>query len=309
MRLAARTKAAFGVATVLSLAGVAAWAQNLEVKGHAWFATGDQAGRAGVGTANPVGKLHVVSSGGFASDDSEGRTPPSGVPLVAQSDSTAIGVLNSHGRAAFALNIDGNGATDTARGSPVFYDKTDGNWHASLWLKNGDIGTNGSVIVGGGVSATTVSTGILSASGELTSSSAAVSGRFSAGQITAREALWLDNSDLYFSNTAHNHTGKGNTTGYAAIENAANFGTLMILGRAGTSVGRRVDVWDYLQVNGDETVTGNLQVNGTVSANKVTTKVLALDQPYCIIKNANQCPTGYWKSMYTIAGWELCCYP
>jgi len=64
------------------------------------------------------------------------------------------------------------------------------------------------------------------------------------------------NSDLYFTKTDHNHTGFGNTTGYAAIENAANYDALMILGRAGTTKGRYVRLWDYLQVNGGFDVTG-----------------------------------------------------
>ena len=37
----------------------------------------------------------------------------------------------------------------------------------------------------------------------------------------------------------------------AAIENARNYEALMILGRAGTSVGRKVRLWDYLEVVGN----------------------------------------------------------
>ena len=59
------------------------------------------------------------------------------------------------------------------------------------------------------------------------------------------------NSDLYFARTDHNHTGIGNTTGWAAIENASNYNCLMILGRStGTASGRVVGVWDTLQVQG-----------------------------------------------------------
>lgn len=73
---------------------------------------------------------------------------------------------------------------------------------------------------------------------------------------------WLNNSDIYFNNTGHNHTGLGNTAGYAAIENAANYNTLMILGRSGgIGGGRSVSVWDRLDVNGNEYVNaGNVQV-------------------------------------------------
>lgn len=60
----------------------------------------------------------------------------------------------------------------------------------------------------------------------------------------------LGNSDIYFTNTEHNHTGMGNASGRAAIENAKDTDSLMILGRAGTSVGRKVRLWDYLNVEG-----------------------------------------------------------
>jgi hypothetical protein len=70
------------------------------------------------------------------------------------------------------------------------------------------------------------------------------------GNLWNRGALYCGNSDLYFSKTNHNHSRIGNTKGYAAIENAKNYDALMILGRAGTTVGRKVRLWDYLEVNG-----------------------------------------------------------
>lgn len=70
------------------------------------------------------------------------------------------------------------------------------------------------------------------------------------GQVVMNGAVVAGNSDLYFTKTDHNHTGFGNTAGYAAIENAVSHGCLMILGRAGTGVGRQVQLWDFLQVNG-----------------------------------------------------------
>jgi Bacterial shufflon protein, N-terminal constant region len=56
-------------------------------------------------------------------------------------------------------------------------------------------------------------------------------------------------SEIIFTDAAHNHSERGNTAGYAAIENSANYGTLMILGRSTTS-GRMVGVWDHLTVSG-----------------------------------------------------------
>ena len=72
-------------------------------------------------------------------------------------------------------------------------------------------------------------------------------------------SLYAGNSDIYFTKTDHNHTGIGNTKGYAAIENAKNYDALMILGRAGTNKGRYVRLWDYLQVNGSMDVTGDVK--------------------------------------------------
>ena len=80
------------------------------------------------------------------------------------------------------------------------------------------------------------------------------------GKLDVRGGIRAGNSDIYFTRTDHNHTGIGNAAGYAAIENATNYGALMILGRAGTSRGRYVRLWDYLQVNGGMDVTGPLGV-------------------------------------------------
>ena len=63
--------------------------------------------------------------------------------------------------------------------------------------------------------------------------------------------LCLGNSDLYFTKTDHDHSGFGNTNGYAAIENAKNYDALMILGRAHTGGIRTVKLWDELTVHGN----------------------------------------------------------
>lgn len=87
------------------------------------------------------------------------------------------------------------------------------------------------------------------------------------GKLDVRGAIYAGNSDIYFTQTDHNHTGIGNTAGFAAIENAANYAALMILGRAGTPQGRAVKLWDYLQVNGNLEVTGNVGI-GTASPDR-----------------------------------------
>jgi hypothetical protein len=74
------------------------------------------------------------------------------------------------------------------------------------------------------------------------------------------DSVFLTKSDIYFTKTDHTHTGFGNTAGYAAIENAANYGALMILGRTmgpATNLTRTVKLWDFLQVNGNLEVTGS----------------------------------------------------
>jgi Chaperone of endosialidase len=63
------------------------------------------------------------------------------------------------------------------------------------------------------------------------------------------------NSDIYFSNTQHNHTGIGNQPGWAAIENSISHNCLMILGRntgpsASQGLLRVVKVWDQLWIAG-----------------------------------------------------------
>ena len=94
-------------------------------------------------------------------------------------------------------------------------------------------------------------------------------------RVIVKGALDAGNSDLYFTKTDHDHTAFGNTPGYAAIENTANFNALMILGRADvahpdipTTKVRMVKLWDYLEVNGDLAVNGNLAVTGTIKSSK-----------------------------------------
>lgn len=84
-----------------------------------------------------------------------------------------------------------------------------------------------------------------------------------AGNLSVTGDIRAGNSDIYFTKTNHNHIGIGNTNGYAAIENAENYDALMILGRAGTSKGRNVKLWDYLQVNGGMDITDSLGIGTT----------------------------------------------
>ncbi|HKX33305.1 MAG TPA: hypothetical protein VJ302_36850, partial [Blastocatellia bacterium] len=88
------------------------------------------------------------------------------------------------------------------------------------------------------------------------------------GKLDVKGEIRAGNSDLYFTRTDHNHTGIGNAEGFAAIENAANFNALMILGRSGTPQGRAVRLWDYLEVNGALHVTSNVGI-GTAAPSRM----------------------------------------
>ncbi|WP_309897331.1 tail fiber domain-containing protein [Archangium sp.] len=74
--------------------------------------------------------------------------------------------------------------------------------------------------------------------------------KWSGTTVTALGDFYAGNSSVYFTQTEHNHSGIGNTMGYAAIENAKDYGALMILGRQTTDKGRVVKLWDRLEING-----------------------------------------------------------
>ena len=77
--------------------------------------------------------------------------------------------------------------------------------------------------------------------------------------LDVRGPIYAGDSHLYFTKTDHNHSGIGNTAGWAAIENTANYNCLMVLGRStGTPAGRVVGVWDTLNVAGTLNVGGRM---------------------------------------------------
>ncbi|MFM7733267.1 MAG: hypothetical protein ACKO6F_07395, partial [Cyanobium sp.] len=92
--------------------------------------------------------------------------------------------------------------------------------------------------------------------------------------VVVRGALRAAHSDIYFTDTNHQHSAIGNTAGFAAIENASDpeFNALMILGRQ-TTQGRIVKVWDYLEVN------GNFKTTGTITIGTVTSPISLLNTP------------------------------
>ena len=98
--------------------------------------------KVGIKTAKPLFPLHVTATGpNFPrTEDANGVSQGGDTPIVVQADGQVFEALNFNGREAFGLSIEGNGGTSSARGGPVFYDKFDGNWHRSLFLRNGNVG-------------------------------------------------------------------------------------------------------------------------------------------------------------------------
>ena len=119
---------------------------------------------------------------------------------------------------------------------------------------NGNLGVTGKASAASFETSGKVSGGSFETSGTVTS----------AGKLQAGGAIYAGNSDIYFTNTEHDHSGVGNTAGHAAIENAKNHAALMIMGRM-VNNSRRVKLWDHLQVNGALEVTG-VASTGTLTA-------------------------------------------
>jgi hypothetical protein len=166
-----------------------------------------------------------------------------------------------------ATNRAGFGIADGAGATRLFLDAA-GNLglgtndpQAKLHVAGGGARIEGDLTVAG----TTALTGAITASGPVT-----LGKDDGSTNVVMRGPVQAAHSDVYFTKTNHNHTGIGNTSGFAAIENAANFNGLMILGRAqsphpikpGVNL-RVVRLWDFLDVQGEMRVTGPfLEISG-----------------------------------------------
>lgn len=99
--------------------------------------------------------------------------------------------------------------------------------------------------------------------------------------ISPDTGLVAGSSDFYFTDTQHRHTGLGNTTNFAAIENSQDYNALMILGRT-TPLGRIVNLWDRVGIGMPQCnpqtvacapqssldVRGDVQISGAINGEK-----------------------------------------
>ncbi|WP_448573736.1 tail fiber domain-containing protein [Trichothermofontia sp.] len=109
---------------------------------------------------------------------------------------------------------------------------------------NGNVNINQGLTVSGALSANSIS-----ASGIMSANNAAIG----PGNLTATGPIYAASSDIYFTQTNHRHTGIGNATGHAAIENSQEYNALMILGRSSypnNRLKRKVNLYDDVEIAG-----------------------------------------------------------
>ena len=213
---------------------------------------------------------------GMLNQKDDGIVKQSGDPLSIEAAGDLTGlqkVLNFYGKLVDAnpawslqLNPRAN-LTDAATSKPglciadgqstprLFIEQSTGNIGIATIAPKAKLDINGNLSVTGNIA----STGTLTVTGAAVLSS----------NLTVNAAIYAGNSDIYFTKTDHNYSGINND-GQAAIENALNFGALMILGRKISNL-RTVKLWDYLQVNGRLDVTGATALSSTLGVTGATT--------------------------------------
>ena len=213
---------------------------------------------------------------GMLNQKDDGIVKQSGDPLSIEAAGDLTGlqkVLNFYGKLVDAnpawslqLNPRAN-LTDAATSKPglciadgqstprLFIEQSTGNIGIATIAPKAKLDINGNLSVTGNIA----STGTLTVTGAAVLSS----------NLTVNAAIYAGNSDIYFTKTDHNYSGINND-GQDAIENALNFGALMILGRKISNL-RTVKLWDYLQVNGRLDVTGATALSSTLGVTGATT--------------------------------------
>jgi cytoskeletal protein CcmA (bactofilin family) len=201
--------------------------------------------------------------------------PPPTAP--AGSSQRGLGIVDGAGNTRLFLDAAGNLGVGTNQPQ------------AKLHVAGGGARLDGPLTVAGAstLSGAVSASGTLTVGGEFTASNRVTLGRADGStELVVRGALQAAHSDIYFTKTDHQHTAFGNTTGFAAIENASNpYNALMILGRQ-TATGRMVKLWDYLQVNGNlhvsggnVKITGGCDIDGSLTIGTTTSAFFLLNQP------------------------------
>jgi hypothetical protein len=232
------------------------------------FTTLSVTDKVGIGTESPIAQLHISSS---TAAPSQAFLESSGALLTLSIDTASGAKLGTDN--AFPLSLLTNGssrmAIDAAGNVGIGTTST----LTEKLTVNGNIKSisflgNGATLDGIVKKAGDTMTGSLTVQNNLTvTGNVGIGTNQPQGKLDVQGDIRAGNSDIYLTKTDHNYTGIGNTAGLAAIENAVNYDALMILGRAGTSKGRSVKLWDYLQVNGDLEVTGNITVTKGLKIN------------------------------------------
>lgn len=210
-------------------------------------AAADDAGDIVFQSANGVQKARIYSD----------PSPGAGL-MLAVGDNTPRLTITAEGRVAVGASVEAKRVLH-AEGTEVHSGGSGGGFSFASRDNNGPFvenGANGSRWVWYAAGATAR---LWSASDKITVNTK--------GDLTVSGAIYTTNSDLYFTETNHVHTGIGNAVGSAAIENStAPYNALMILGRSVQTTGLRrvVKLWDFLEVNGDLTVTGTLRAPSKV---------------------------------------------
>jgi hypothetical protein len=206
-------------------------------------------------------EYHTDSAGMSCGGNSAGGAMCTPRLTVAKGGNVGIGVQN----AAYPLDVAGdvrvNGWVRSEGDTGWLSQKYGGGWYMQdtawvrtvsekgIWTGTGVLGSDGGLTMGWGGGTPPTSGAMIR--GNVDVGPMPPAGFDQAYPLYVNGPVAAGGSEIIFTDAAHNHSGRGNTAGYAAIENSTDYGgTLMILGRANTPVGRRVDVWDYLQVNG-----------------------------------------------------------
>lgn len=236
----------------------------------------DGKGNVGFGTDTPQAKLQVV---GGAIQPAAGNSETAGImfPKDPGGGSGDAAYLRYYARTGESMTLElgiGNDADDNISlmtsggvgidtltpGFPLTFNNNLGD-KISLWGQTGahygfgiqaallqihTDGANGDIAFGYGTSAALTETVRFKGNGNV-----GIGTKDPKGKLHVAGSIVAGNSDIYFMDTEHTHTGTGNAVGCAAIENAKNYNALMILGRTtGTAqdLKRCVKIWDFLQV-------------------------------------------------------------